>query len=1333
MNGRAFCCVVMLAGWASLGGAALRAQDAVELPEGVQAVWDLEKAQRDATPTRERVCLNGLWRWQPVSEANKPVPEQAGENAKPEPAAEQPPTQGWGYLKVPSYWPAVHAPDSEQPRWFPHPAWDLKGLRGTKSAWYQREIEVPEAWKGRRIALRAEYLNSYAVVYLDGKQAGEARYPACDLDLTAHCKPGQKQSLSLLVVALPLKGVMTSYHDTNTARTVKGSVSLKGLCGDVFLESAPAQGRIADLKVDTSVRKGEIQVEAELQGLAWNLEYTLHAKVSDGDRAVAEFSSTRFILEDLKFGRIAFGTKWKPEKLWDLHTPQHMHHLEVTLRNEKGAQNEQGETVDVALPVRFGFREFWIEGRDFYLNGTRIFLSGVPLDNAQTGVYAASYEGAKETLLRMKSWGNNFTYTHNYGCDPGSHLGFGEILRAADDAGMLVSFSQPHFSHYDWDDPYADWKNGYSDHARFYVQQAGNHPAVAMYAMNHNAGGYTGDMDPDKIDGATDHRNHPWSRNTAQRALRAEALVRRLDPGRVIYHHSSGNLGSMWTCNFYPNFVPIQELSDWFGHWATAGKAPAFTCEYGAPFTWDFTMYRGFFPRTQADGKVVQERVFGSAVVPWEFSLAEWNAQFLGDAAYKISERDKANLRWETEKLKAGKEWHRWDYPTHVGSRDLDEQFPVIGQYYADNWPAFRTWGVSAISAWQHHSYWKLREGADTSRKALPVDWARLQKPGFSADYIENISKNSLMSYAREDWVATPASDALQRYNMPLLAYLAGKPGAFTSKDHLFTPGERFEKQLVLINNSRLAQDCECAWSLNLPQAAAGSKKLTLPTGGIEKLPLRFELPADLPPGSYELSASVRFGNGETQKDTFAIRVLPAPPAAALEARIALFDPRGETAKLLNGLGAKYTRIEADADLAGFELLIVGKAALDLESPAPDLAKVRDGLKVVVFEQTSQALERRLGFRVQEYGLRQVFARVPGHALLAGLDDEALRDWRGSATLLPERLSPDYNINVFKGSPTVPWCGLDVPRLWRCGNRGNVASVPIEKPACGDFLALADGGFSQQYAPLLEYREGQGMALFCQLDVTGRTEADPAAETLARNILSYAARWKPKPRRAVLYAGAPEGLAHLKRAGFAVSAYAGGSPKPDQLLAVGPGGGAALSAHGEALAAWLKSGGRLLALGLDEKETGAFLPFKVGTRTAEHLAAYFERAGAESPFAGLGPADVHCRNPRELPLITEGATPLANGVLAQAQEGQVVFCQLVPWSFEYKIPQHNKRTFRRASCLVSRLLGNLDAQASTLVLERFKAPVKGPERRWLEGLYLDEPEIWDDPYRAFRW
>jgi hypothetical protein len=55
--------------------------------------------------------------------------------------------------------------------------------------------------------------------------------------------------------------------------------------------------------------------------------------------------------------------------------------------------------------------------------------------------------------------------------------------------------------------------------------------------------------------------------------------------------------------------------------------------------------------------------------------------------------------------------------------------------------------------------------------------------------------------------------------------------------------------------------------------------------------------------------------------------------------------------------------------------------------------------------------------------------------------------------------------------------------------------------------------------------------------------------------------------------------------------------------------------------------------------------------------------------------------------------------------------------------------------LFSRLLGNMGASGSTPLLPRFASPVTSdePEGRWLQGLYLDEPEEWDDPYRFFRW
>ena len=46
--------------------------------------------------------------------------------------------------------------------------------------------------------------------------------------------------------------------------------------------------------------------------------------------------------------------------------------------------------------------------------------------------------------------------------------------------------------------------------------------------MSHNATGYSEDMNPDLIDGIYEKRNE-WAERNVKRALRAEAIVRRLD------------------------------------------------------------------------------------------------------------------------------------------------------------------------------------------------------------------------------------------------------------------------------------------------------------------------------------------------------------------------------------------------------------------------------------------------------------------------------------------------------------------------------------------------------------------------------------------------------------------------------------------------------------------------------------------------------------------------------------------------------------------------------------------------------------------------------------
>src|SRR5262249_14349494 len=153
----------------------------------------------------------------------------------------------------------------------------------------------------------------------------------------------------------------------------------------------------------------------------------------------------------------------------------------------------------------------------------------------------------------------------------------------------------------------------------------------------------------------------------------------------------------------------------------------------------------------------------------------------------------------------------------------------------------------------------------------------------------------------------------------------------------------------------------------------------------------------------------------------------------------------------------------------------------------------------------------------------------------------------------------------------------------------------------------------------------------------------------------YVSAWKPRPNRNALYVGDAAGQRHLEAAGLSLSPYMKGELSAQRVLIVGPGGGQKLAGDGAAVGEWLASRGHLLALGLDSAEAEAFLPSKVVTKKGEHIAAYFAPPGMNSFMAGVGPADVHNRDPRELPLISGGVSVIGDGVLAKADKANLVF------------------------------------------------------------------------------
>ena len=521
---------------------------------------------------------------------------------------------------------------------------------------------------------------------------------------------------------------------------------------------------------------------------------------------------------------------------------------------------------------------------------------------------------------------------------------------------------------------------------------------------------------------------------------------------------------------------------------------------------------------------------------------------------------------------------------------------------------------------------------------------------------------------------------------------------------------------------------CRYRWHVE-PSETPSTGEVLVEPGTKQLVPIRFPMPAthtgDHRAGDAAIVASFDFGDDNVQSDTFALDAVQPVNGRPQQSNIAVFDPKGLTVALLEKLGTGFKQIDAEADLSPYDVLVLGREAVSPNGRLPNLAPVKNGLKVLVFEQTAEALSDRLGFRINVHGMRTAFARTPSHPALAGLNPQQWHDWRGAATLTPPCLDvPDAETH----DPTWVWCGFENTRVWRCGNNGNVASVLIEKPSRGSFLPILDCGFDLQYSPLLEYREGLGRILFCQLDVTGRTAADPAAERIVRNLLAYVESVPHAESRVVFYTGNGQAKQLLEQLGVSFQQLGEQDLDSSALLVLGP-----EAKPMDGLLTAVENGANLLCLGLSQEELQRLLADRVSATTKKVIPSLI-RSFDEPAWQGISNADLHWRT-AQLELAALAAPGEQSNETLQAitiGKGKVVICQAAPWMFDYEKQPYLRTTYRRNVFLVSRLLANLGASCRSPLLEMFRngEPKSAP---WLHSYYVQQPQAVDDPYRYYRW
>ncbi|MFJ1874397.1 glycoside hydrolase family 2 TIM barrel-domain containing protein [Streptomyces chartreusis] len=468
--------------------------------------------------------LDGDWRFQLLSAPDAPV------------------GGAWSTAQVPGAWTLqgtsdlpqytnVRTPFGEFP---PHsPAANPTGV-------YEREVDVPADWAGRRIVLQVGAAESVLLVHVDGRPAGISKdsHLAAEFDLTALVRPGARATVRLTVVkwsdASHLEDQDQWWHGGITRSVLLYATDRLHLA-DVTVRAAYS----GDLRVDCRVRDtgGALPEGWYLTG---DLDGQPLAQDAEFDRANAEDERVSDFLGEARLLATVADVR-----TWNAETPE-LYDLTVRLHRRDG-------TVADTSRHRIGFRDVEVVGRDLLVNGERVFVRGVNRHDFHplTG-RTVSYDDMRADLVLLKRFGFNAVRTAHYPNDPA-------LYDLADELGLYVvdeaDIESHDHAHEIADDP--RYLNAFVDRVSRMVLRDKNHPSVIVWSLG-NESDYGANHDA------------------------AAGWLRRHDPTRPVQYEGAAKLGwadpdvaSDIACPMYAS------LEDCLAH-ALSGKQtkPLIQCEY---------------------------------------------------------------------------------------------------------------------------------------------------------------------------------------------------------------------------------------------------------------------------------------------------------------------------------------------------------------------------------------------------------------------------------------------------------------------------------------------------------------------------------------------------------------------------------------------------------------------------------------------------------------------------------------------------------------------------------------------------------------------------------
>ncbi|BET65331.1 glycoside hydrolase family 2 TIM barrel-domain containing protein [Opitutales bacterium ASA1] len=347
------------------------------------------------------------------------------------------------------------------------PFWLQPETHFTGSAWYQREIEIPEGWAQRRVVLTLERPHWKTTVWLGEREVGsdDAMSVPHVHDLGIGLAPGRHR-LTIRVDNTPDPDLgenshSISDHTQGNWNGIVGRIQLSTTAA-VWIDRVDVEPRFEDRSV---VVRGKLGRVADAP---WPDVVRIRTKDTNAGDATFRVDADGGFAGEVGFGDGA--------DAWDEFSPV-LHRVEVALAN--------GESRAVA----FGFREIAAEGRRLLINGRPLFLRGT-LDCAafpRTGHPPTDEAEWRRVFGVVQAHGLNHVRFHSW-CPPRA------AFEVADAMGLYLQVevaSWPNQSTTLGDgkpvDAWLEAETGrilreYGNHASFVLFAAGNEPGGPNHA-----------------------------------------------------------------------------------------------------------------------------------------------------------------------------------------------------------------------------------------------------------------------------------------------------------------------------------------------------------------------------------------------------------------------------------------------------------------------------------------------------------------------------------------------------------------------------------------------------------------------------------------------------------------------------------------------------------------------------------------------------------------------------------------------------------------------------------------------------------------------------------